>query len=202
MSGFIRDVRHYGDKLVYEALGSKWNRYHGRCGCGRDWVTAHAEPAGFTVVREGSGFVALVGPGLTEGVDEAKLTTNALWKAVLGTEGSQDWYEPVRVVDRSTARDPDPEADAARKAASAAANAERRARTAAAKTEPLSSAQRNYLQTLATKCSRERFDEDLARAIKGTGVPARQPDEKTAQIIERLTRDVARKLISALTGER
>ena len=100
MSGFTRDSKHYGDRLVYEALGSKWARYHAHCGCGQDWVTAHAEPAGFTVARKGCGFVALVGPGLTEGVDEEKLTTNALWQAVTGTPGTQDWYESVRVFER------------------------------------------------------------------------------------------------------
>lgn len=62
VSGFTRAVEVYGDRLVYEALGSKWDRYHARCGCGRDWVSAYAESAGFTVVRVGNGFVALVGP--------------------------------------------------------------------------------------------------------------------------------------------
>jgi hypothetical protein len=28
MSGFTRDPKRYGDKLVYEALGSKRRRYH------------------------------------------------------------------------------------------------------------------------------------------------------------------------------
>ena len=79
--------------------GSKWARYHARCGCGQDWVTAHAELAGFTVVRKG-GFVALVGPGLTEGVDEGKLTTNAVWQAVTGTPRRQDWSETVHVFER------------------------------------------------------------------------------------------------------
>jgi len=100
MSGFTRDTHHYGDRLVYEALTSKWDRYHARCGCGRDWVTAHTEPAGFTVVRNGTGFVALTGPGLTEDVDEAQLTTNSLWQVVTGTEGEQDWFETVRVINR------------------------------------------------------------------------------------------------------
>ena len=109
MSGFTRDSKHYGDRLVYESLGSKWARYHARCGCGQDWVSAHAEPAGFTVVRKGSGFVALVGPGLTEGVDEEKLTTNALWQAVTGTPGSQDWYESVRVFERPAQAGGEPE---------------------------------------------------------------------------------------------
>jgi len=36
MSGFTRDRRRYGDRLVYEALENKWQRYHGRhCGCGK-----------------------------------------------------------------------------------------------------------------------------------------------------------------------
>ena len=96
MSGFTRDPRRYGDLLVYEALQTKWARYHARCGCGLDWVEAHAIPAGFTVVDEGSGWVALTGPGLTEGVDETKLTANALWAAVTGTPGTQTWYEPIR----------------------------------------------------------------------------------------------------------
>lgn len=115
MSGFTRDTKKYGDRLVYEALTSKWNRYHARCECGRDWVTAHAEPAGFTVVRQGSGFVALVGPGLTEGVDEEALTTNALWKAVTGADGTQDWFETVRVLDRTAPAKLDPVAETARK---------------------------------------------------------------------------------------
>jgi hypothetical protein len=74
VSGFTRDTRYYGDRLVYEALLSKWSRDHARCRCGNNWITHHAEPAGFTVVRKGNGFVALVGPGLTEDVDEAAPT--------------------------------------------------------------------------------------------------------------------------------
>lgn len=99
MSGFTRDTKHYGDRLVYEALLRKWERYHSRCGCGEDWVEAHAVPAGFEVVRRGSGFVALVGAGLTEDVDEDHLTTDALWAAVTGVSGA-GWTETVRVVDR------------------------------------------------------------------------------------------------------
>lgn len=111
MSGFTRDPKHYGDRLVYEASLSKWNRYHSRCDCGNDWVTQHAEPAGFTVARQGNGFVALTGPGLTEDVDEDRLTTNALWKVVTGQEGTQDWFEPVKTINRSE------KAEAERKAA-------------------------------------------------------------------------------------
>ena len=101
MSGFTRDSKHYGDQLVYEALRLKWSRYHERhCGCGREWVSTHAEPAGFAVVRAGNGFVALVGPGLTQDVDESALTTDALWLAVTGKPG-EGWTEPVRVVERN-----------------------------------------------------------------------------------------------------
>ena len=94
-----RDTQHYGDRLAYEALGSKWRRYHdNHCGFGQNWVTVHAERAGFAVVRSGSGWVALTGPGLTEGVDESALTANALWEAVTGKPGTQDWYESVKVI--------------------------------------------------------------------------------------------------------
>lgn len=96
MSGFTREPRRYGDRLVYLALQLKWQRYHQRCGCGRDWVQAHAVPAGFTVVDEGHGWVTLVGAGLTENVDEERLTTNALWEAVTGIPGQQTSYERVR----------------------------------------------------------------------------------------------------------
>jgi hypothetical protein len=153
-------------------------------------------------VREGSGYVALVGPGLTEGVDEDALTTNALWKVVTGTEGEQDWFEPVRVFEPPPARSLSPSEVTAKKAASNARYAEKQQRAASAKTEPLTEAQLRYLRTLVTKVSRERFDEDLQRATKGSKVDPRQPDEKTQQVIERLTKDVARKLISALSGER
>ncbi|WP_019075612.1 hypothetical protein [Streptomyces hokutonensis] len=51
MSGFARDTKYYGDRLVYEPLPSKWARYHATYrGCGQDWLTAHAIPAGFTVI--------------------------------------------------------------------------------------------------------------------------------------------------------
>lgn len=197
MSGFTRDHHHYGDRLVYEALTSKWDRYHARCGCGRDWVTAHAEPAGFAVVRNGSGFVALIGPGLTEDVDEDRLTTNALWRAVTGMDGEQDWFEQVRVIERPALT---PGEEEQRKAANKARYAEQRERSAKAKAEPLTGPQLNYLRTLVTKVSRERFDEDFARATKGSAVAPRAPEEKTQQVIERLTRDAARKLITALKG--
>lgn len=196
MSGFTRDSKHYGESLVYEALMSKWDRYHARCGCGQDWVTAHAEPSGFAVVRRGNGFVALVGPGLTECVDEAKLTTNALWKAVTGTEGSQDWYESVRVFERSASEDGETAPVRKKTAAERAARRERDA----ANREPLTAAQLNYLRKLVTKVSRERFDQAFSFAIRGSAVRPRHADEKTAQVIERLTKPTARKLISALVG--
>lgn len=98
MSGFTRGGR-YGDRLVYEALMSRWTRHHDRhCGCGKDWLTEHLPPAGITVVASGYGWAALVGPGLTEGVDEDKLTVNALWEAVTGKPGTQTWFERVQVL--------------------------------------------------------------------------------------------------------
>lgn len=110
MSGFTRGGR-YGDRLVYEALYSKWARYHRHCGCREDWVETHALPAGFTIVKEGSGWVALVGPGLTEGVDEKHLTANALWEAVTGRPGTQDWPERVVVLPPPAPRKPRPRTD-------------------------------------------------------------------------------------------
>lgn len=112
MSGFTRHVKRYGDRLVYEALDSKWRRYHQQhCAglrthrpgwqernCTGNWLD-HATAAGFTVVHKGRGFVALTGPGLTEGVDESRLTANALWEAVTGKPGTQTWYESVHVFD-------------------------------------------------------------------------------------------------------
>jgi hypothetical protein len=196
MSGFTRDPYHYGDRLVYEALTSKWDRYHAHCGCGSDWVTAHAEPAGFTVVRNGSGFVALTGQGLTDDTDEDRLTTNVLWQVVTGTEGEQDWFETVRVIDRPVLT---PEEEQ-RKAAKRARYAEQRERSAKAKAEPLTGPQLNYLRTSVTKVSRERFDEDFTRAVEGSTIAPRAPEEKTQEVIERLTKDAARKLITALKG--
>lgn len=97
MSGFTRDSRRYGDVLVYEALDTKWSRYHVRhCGCGQHWYEAHALPAGFEAVHLGGGFIALVGDGLTTGVDDSRLTANALWEAVTGKPGTQDWFDKVR----------------------------------------------------------------------------------------------------------
>ncbi|WP_328398206.1 hypothetical protein OHS70_16610 [Streptomyces sp. NBC_00390] len=65
MSGFTRDTKDYGDRLVYEPLESKWGRYHAtHCGCGQDWLTVHPVPAGFTVIPRGkTGYYGLVGPG-------------------------------------------------------------------------------------------------------------------------------------------
>ena len=194
MSGFTRDTKYYSDKLVYEALGSKWSRYHAtHCGCGRNWVTEHAEPAGFTVVRSGSGFVALTGPGLTENVDESALTANALWEAVTGKPG-KGWIEQVRVIDRSEAT------EARRKAENDAYYGERRERAARAKKEPATAAQLKYLNTLVAKAGRERFDAEFNKAVKGTSVAQRSADEKTGQALGRLTKTAARKLITALVG--
>lgn len=68
--------------------------------------------------------------------------------------------------------------------------------------EPLTEAQLRYLSSLATKVSRELFDELFATAIKGSKVPARGPDEKTQQVVGRLTKAVARKMISVLSARR
>ncbi|WP_327151562.1 hypothetical protein [Nocardia sp. NBC_01329] len=197
MSGFTRDSYHYGDRLVYEALHSKWGRHHARyCGCGQDWLTTHAESAGFTVVKSGGGYTALVGPGLTEGVDEDALTANALWEAVTGTPATQDWTDPVHVVDRS------PETQAALKAASAARYAQLRERTAAAKVEPASVKQVAYLDTLAAQTDPDRFDAEFAKAVKGSGILPRGEAETAGRAVRRLTRASARKLITALVGHR
>lgn len=103
MSGFTRDPYWYGGRLVYEPLESKWRSYHYRhCtrpDCSGDWLD-HALAAGFEKVPGRHPYFGLVGPGLTEGVDEGALTTNALWEAVTGKPGQQDWHEQVRGLDR------------------------------------------------------------------------------------------------------
>lgn len=98
--------------MVYEPLERKWAGYQARhCGCGLDRLEAHAIPAGFTVVPRGkTGYYGLVGPGLTEGVDEEALTANALGEAVPGKPGTRTWHEQVHVTCRS------PESEAAHKA--------------------------------------------------------------------------------------
>jgi hypothetical protein len=136
MPGSTRDPKRYGDRLVYEALLSKWSCYHARCRCGGNWTTRHAEPAGFTLVRKGSGFIALAGPGLIGDVDEARLTTNAVWEAVTGEKGAQSWFEPVKVIERSE------KVEAERKAANDRVYGQRRERAAATNTEPLSQRRR------------------------------------------------------------
>lgn len=192
MSGFTRDTRWYGDRLVYEALRGKWGRYHDRhCGCTEDWVNAHAVPAGFEVVRVGSGFVALTGPALTEEVDEQHLTANALWEAITGTPGA-GWPEEITVFDRSEETDRD------RRAANDAHHAPKRARAAAAKVEPATEAQLRYLRSLVAKVGLARFAEEFDSAIKGTTITAREPGERSTTMITRLTKAAARKLITAL----
>jgi len=97
VSGFTKNSKRYGNLLVYEMLLSKWYRHHDNyCGCEKDIIDAHVIPAGFSVIRKGDGYVTIVGPKLTEDVDERMLTTNALWEAVTGTPGRQSWYEPIR----------------------------------------------------------------------------------------------------------
>ncbi|MFC4016029.1 hypothetical protein ACFOY2_53080 [Nonomuraea purpurea] len=193
MSGFTRDTKRYGDNLVYEALGSKWRRYHDtHCGCGLNWVTEHAEPAGFTVVRSGTGWVALTGPGLTEDVDESALTANALWEAVTGKPGA-GWVEPLNIVDRS-------EAASSGRSTTGAAAAKRRERRPEAEPEPATDKQLKYLTTLVSKVGRERFDTAFNSVVQGTEIAPRGTDEKTGQALRRLTQPVARKLITTLVG--
>ncbi|WP_328506006.1 hypothetical protein [Streptomyces sp. NBC_00391] len=196
MSGFARDPKYYGDRLVYEPLERKWAVYHARhCGCGQDWLEAHAVPAGFTVIPRGkTGYYGLVGPGLTEGVDESALTANALWEAVTGKPGTQTWYESVHVTCRS------PESEAARKAENERIYGPRREWAEKAKTEPATPAQLKYLTTLVEKVDKERFDVEFANAVKGTGIEPRAPRERTATAAKRLSKAAARKLISALVG--
>ncbi|MGW4851239.1 hypothetical protein ACWEPZ_08360 [Streptomyces sp. NPDC004288] len=125
------------------------SRYHSRhCGCGQDWLTAHAIPAGFTVIPRGkTDYYGLVGPGLTEGVDEQALTANALWETVTGKPGTQTWHEQIHVTCRT------PEAEAARKAANdefyGRIREESAKRKAAAKTEQATEKQLTYLASLA-----------------------------------------------------
>ncbi|MGW6570059.1 hypothetical protein [Streptomyces sp. NPDC054975] len=198
MSGFARDPKYYGDRLVYEPLESKWSRYHNtHCGCGQDWLTAHAIPAGFTVIPRGkTGYYGLVGPGLTEGVDETALTANALWEAVTGKPGTQTWHEQVRVTCRS------PEAEAARKAANDAyygkIREESAKRQAASQKTSATAKQLKYLASLAEKVGKERFDAEFAKAVKGTDIALRAPRERTTTASKRLTTAAARKLIAAL----
>ncbi|MGW6405037.1 hypothetical protein [Streptomyces sp. NPDC055134] len=152
-------------------------------------------PGEFTVIPRGkTGYYGLVGPGLTEGVDESALTANALWEAVTGKPSTQTWHESVQVTCRS------PVAEANRKAANERIYGPRRERAAQTKTEPATPAQLKYLTTLAEKVGRERFDAEFVKAVKGTGVEPRAPRERTTTAAKRLTKAAARKLISALAG--
>lgn len=197
MSGFTRDPRFYGDRLVYEPLESKWRRYHGNhCGCGQDWVTAHAIPAGFTVLPRGkTGYYALVGPGLTEDVDEDALTVNALWEAVTGKPGTQDWFE--RAPARPSAEELE-QLEAARKAENKRDYALRRERAAKAQVEPATAKQVAYLEGLVAKSGIERFDTEYARAVEGTATAPRAAEETSLAASQRLTKKAASKLIDGL----
>ncbi|WP_222122361.1 hypothetical protein [Prescottella equi] len=122
------------------------------------------------------------------------MTVNALWEAVTGTPGTQDWYDTVRTVDRSEA------AEAERKATNKAVHAERRERAAKAKAESASEKQLKYLASLVAKAGRERFDAEFDKAVKGTGIAPRGADERTQVALGRLSKAAARKLITALVG--
>jgi len=193
VSGFTRDTKHYGDRLVYEALDSKWRRYHAHCRCGGHW-SDHVEEAGLTVVRRGWGgvFVALVGPGLTEDVDETQLTANVLWEAVTGEPGAQSWFETVKVIDRSE------KAEAERKAANDAHYQDLRERSKAAKKAPATESQRRFILALVEQVRPEEFDADVVTVLKGTGIQARRPRERRTTVINRLTKPAASKLIDQL----
>lgn len=200
MSGFVRDTKYYGDRLVYEPLESKWSRYHAtHCGCGQDWLTAHAIPAGFTVLPRGrTRYYGLVGPGLTEDVDESALTANALWEAVTGKPGTQTWHEGVQITCRS------PESEAKRKAANdeyyGRIREESAKRKAAAQKTPITPAQLKYLTRLVEQLGTKRFDAEYVKAVKGTTIKPRAPRERTATAAKRLTKAAAHKLIGALVA--
>ncbi|MFE5406964.1 hypothetical protein ACFQ9Z_37935 [Streptomyces sp. NPDC056580] len=146
------------------------------------------------IPRGRSGYYGLVGPGLTEGVDEEKLTTNALWEAVTGKSGTQTWYESVHITCRS------PESEAARLAENERVYALRRERAEKAKTEPATEAQVKYLTTLVEKVGQERFDAEFAEVVKGRDIAPRAPRQRCATAAKRLTKARARKLITALAG--
>ncbi|MFC5664349.1 hypothetical protein ACFP3U_15315 [Kitasatospora misakiensis] len=165
-------------------------------GCGQDWLTAHAIPAGFTVLPRGkTGYYGLVGPGLTEGVDESQLTNDALWTAVTGQPGA-GWVERVQVTCRSE------ESEAKRKAENDAhygrLREESAARKKASAVEPASPAQARYLLTLAEKAGEPAFTAQFDKAITGTAIKPRRAKEDVQKAIGRLTKAAARKLISAL----
>ncbi|MET8130288.1 hypothetical protein [Streptomyces sp. NPDC005231] len=121
------------------------------------------------------------------------LTANALWEAVTGKPG-EGWAETVHVMDRSEASEKE------RKAEKDAAYADRRERAAQSKKDPATPAQLKYLNTLVAKAGRERFDTGFNKAVKGTGVAQRGTDEKTGQVLGRLTKATARNLITTLVG--
>lgn len=200
MSGFTRDPKYYGDQLVYEALYSKWRRYHSHCSCNEDWLTAHAEQAGFKVVRKGSGFVALVGKGLTVDVNEERLTANALWEAVTGLEGTQDWFERIVTVDRS------PEVEAVRKAENDKYYSELRERSRTAKqasrNNTITPNQISYLRDLANIAEVSVFKKAFKRSVQDTIVKTMGRDESLEKSIERLDKLTASKLIAELTNEK
>ena len=172
---------------MYELLESTWRRYHAHhCGCDQDWLSAHAEPAGFTVVRDGGGFLALIGPDLTEGVNESALTTDALWLAVTGKAGGGR-IAPVHTVDRSAA------AEAQRKADNDAHYQAVRKRAAAAKVEPASAAQIRYLDNLAARVSRDQLQIEYGRAVKGAGIAPLESHDEPGPALARLTKAAARR---------
>ncbi|MET9909401.1 hypothetical protein ABZZ74_21785 [Streptomyces sp. NPDC006476] len=134
-----------------------------------------------------------MGPGLTEVLDEEKLTADALWEAVTGKPSAQTWYESVHSTCASS------ETEAAHKAEDERIYAPRRRRAEKAKTEPATEAQVQYLTTLAEKVGKERFDAEFAKVIKGATSP-RALAGSAARRSRSGSKARARKLITALVG--
>ncbi len=89
VSGFTTGGR-YGSRTVYELTSTQGSYWHGPCrrpGCQggqlTELVSVHLQPAGFEVVRDGGGYVALVGPGIDDH------DTDPLYAAVSGRPGTR-----------------------------------------------------------------------------------------------------------------
>jgi hypothetical protein len=161
--------------------------------CEEDRLSAHAEPAGFMVVRDGGGFVALTGPGLTEGVNESPLTTDALWLVVTGKpgEGGSSPSTP------STAVPPQrPCATPTTTPTTRSCGSE----PPGPKIEPASAAQTRYLDNLTARVSRDQLQTEYDRAVKGTGIAPLQTNEEPGPALRQLTKAAARRLNTALVS--
>ncbi|MGP3975887.1 hypothetical protein ACTWQF_18125 [Streptomyces sp. 8N114] len=76
----------------------------------------------------------------------------------------------------------------------------RRRRVAEARVELATDKQIRYLIALASKVKRDRFDAEFSKAVRGTGVAPRGPEETTQAAVRRLTKAAASKLVAALVG--